>query len=324
MSETTLRRTLPEAYTIGLGGSSYLGLVGDGAGASYAVAYTGGEWTELLGSTSAFDVLDLLWSPLLVGDRYLVIVPSYDALLVWDLELAMVESYAPPSGWSVLGAGVLGTTVYWVERETVEHGSGPYATDVRLRSAGLDLATPTTVVTRSVSVSGGESTDSPLGTGAVVSVLLNEAAALVEWSWVDQVAEASGVVRVRLPLSGSSAQADAVGAALGELGLATAAGDAALVNRSGLLDGSLLLGFPDDVEGEPASLWPVTSGYALNPTHAALSVDGSAAVVYGTNTEDVRTLVRAPLSGAPSTPSERFAVGLYAEIAAPTYMLPRT
>lgn len=324
MTETTLRRTLPEAYTIGLGGSSYLGLVGDGEGTSYAVAYTGGDWTELLGSTSDFDVLDLLWSPVLVADRYLVIVPGYDALKVWDLELATVESYAPPSGWSVLGAGVLGTTVYWVERETVEHGSGPYATDVRLRSAGLDLATPTTVVTRTVSVSGGESTDSPLGTGAVVSVLFNEAAALVEWSWVDQVAEDSGVVRVRLPLTGASAQTDVVGAALGELGLPTAAGESALVNRNGLLDGSLLLGFPDDVEGDPVALWPVNSGYALNPVHAALSVDGSAAVVYGTDTEDVPTLVRSPLAAAPGTPSERFAVGLYAELGAPTYMLPRT
>lgn len=323
MTETTLRRTLPEAYTIGLGGGAYLGLVGSGDGTTYAVAYTGGEWTELVGSTTAFDPVEStpIYQPVFTANRYVLVVPDFDALLVWDLDTGDVATYAPPAGWSVLGVGVLDGAVYWVERETDEHGSGPYAYDVRLRTSGFDLVGPSTVCTRSVSVSGGESVDSPLGTGAVVGVLFTAAAAIVSWSWVDQVAEDQGVVQVRLPLSGATAQAD-VAAPVGELGLPTASTYAVAVNRSGLDDGSILLQSPDDVSGAPVGRWPLTAAYALsNPVNVGLTSDNAAAVVYGF-ADDGPTLIRAPLS-ATVIPTERATVASYGEVGAPAYLYPR-
>lgn len=322
MSETTLRRTLPEAYTIGLGGGDYLGIVGDGLGTTHAVAYTGGEWTEELASTSAFDASgDLVWPPVFAAGRYLIVVPTFGDLLVWDLESNTVAAYTPPAGWSVLGAAAVGATVYWVERETEEHGAGPYATDVRLKAAGWDLVAPDILCARAVSVSGGESVDSPLGTGAVIAVLFTEASAIASWSWVDQMGEDEGVVRVRLDFAGSSAQADAA-ESLGELGLATAAGEAAMANRNGLLDGSILLLFPDDEAGDPTSAWPTTSGYALAPFNAGLTTDGLVAVVYGVD-DDGPALVRAPITGAASAPTERAPVADFGELGAPNYLYPR-
>lgn len=322
MAETTLRRTLPEAYRIGPGGGSYLGLVGTGAGATYAVAYTGGEWTEELGSTSAFDALDLVWPPVFAAGRYVLAQPDFQTLAVWDLETGDVDTYTPPAGWSVLGAAILSGTVYWVERETVEHGSGTYAYDVRLRSSGYDLTLPSTLCTRSVSVLGGQSTDSPLGTGAVLAVMFNATAAIASWSWVDQFGVNQGVVRVRLEYGGDSEQAD-VADAIDELGVPQAAADSVLANRSGVLDGSVLLAFPDDVEGELTSLWPANEAYGLSPSNAGLSLDGTEAVVYGFDEEDGATLVRAPVASAPSTPTERATVSQYGELDVPKFLYPR-
>jgi hypothetical protein len=325
MSETTLRRTLPEAYTIGLvGADNYWGFLEGGAGVVCA-AYADGTYLEDVAETG--DLPGLADRTTLAEERYLLLAPSDGAALrVWDVVANTVAAYAAPAGYQIVGAGAIDGVVYWIEWPEQDWAGGPtvYTSEIRLMGAGFDLATPVEVT--SVEVSDNFywewRVDSPAAWFA-----LNAEAALAErvgWDVVNN--EVSAVFRVRLPLSGAGGTFSEGGAfALSGLSVGVPRpGGGSLFASSGA---AAVVRLADDVApaNDPISDWPEEELWALpgNANNVAVSPDEEEAVAYGL--DDGPTLIRGDVGAGSGAPRKRFAVEDHlTELSPPDYMYPRS
>lgn len=311
MATTTLRRRKSRAYGIGIATVNGLGLFTDGAGTAYAALYADGTYQADLASSGSVDLdVERYFAPVLHAQRYLL-VPYVDEVLVWDLETNDVATASASSGYLIFGLGAIGDTVYWCEWEEVEHGP-PYRVTARLRSAGFGLATPATVVSIDAQAPAGISADwNTLFSSENFGFALTPTAMLVDRGWVDQAGENSGIVRVRLPLSGGATQDD-----IAEASQATGIpqGDGAVLpNRIGALLGEPLLFMEDAVDAELEARFGSGGDWDMdNPVNAALSSDAATAAVFGFH-EDDPVLVKAPAESPGASPSARLELAEHPE-----------
>lgn len=328
MTETTLRRVLPEAYTIGLVGTdNYWAFLEGGAGVICA-AYQDGTYIEDVAETG--DLPGLVDTrATLVAERYLLVNPKDGSgLYVWDVLENTVASYAAPAGFQIAGAGAAEGTVYWIEWPEQDWGGGPvtYTSTVRLLAAGYTLESPTEVTTAEASDNfyWEWRTDSP----AAWFGLSSEAAlgSRIAWDVINN--EITQAFRVRLPLSGVGGAADGGGSfPEANLSVGVPHPDAGLLfaGQSGP-DALLYLQDTVDTDVTVVAQWPTSEEWQLDSGAYCASVvteDGEA-VIYGSDSAAGLTVVRGDLAGG-SAPRKRFVVDEHpVALVSPNFVFPRS
>lgn len=189
-------------------------------------------------------------------NRYLVSRSNSDAnlIVVWDIALNTVATHEVASEWVLCGVGAVGTTVYWVELEAAMHEGPPVGRYIRLRSAGFDLESPTTVAQHAVVYLLGGTTPFAFSTSISSGGLgfyLNSSAVILTFDLFPSGGEGEIVgYGVRLPISGATA--DTLRERQFELfqvGFPGPGGALLMVN-------GLPHSFPDDEAESATPIWP--------------------------------------------------------------------
>lgn len=301
MSETTLRRTLPEAYRIGIvRTASYWAFLEGGAGVVCA-AYAGGTYLEDVAETAEL-TLQLNERPVLHQSRHLILSSEAgDRIEVWDVAANVVSNYTPAGGKVVVGACGLGGSIYWMEfaeTDWIAAGLGWQST-VNLRQADLDLGSLATIASVTL--------DQAFhwqwrGLAANPWFALTPTSAIAERVAEDAVAsEIFTHFRVRMTLDAEEEQSADLGSGGGTLlkvGIPESSGGA-LALAEGFLHR-----VPDAVDGAVAGHWPASGAWALDSAKCCSTTPaGDEVAVYGT-VEDGGRLLRhgaaAPEGGTPN------------------------
>lgn len=222
---------------------------------SVASSYVAGQFSADLAETE--DLGDALsaWSRM-HQNRYLVSRSNSDAnlIVVWDIALNTVATHEVASEWALCGVGAVGTTVYWVELEAAMHEGPPVGRYIRLRSAGFDLESPTTVAQRAVIYLLGGTTPFAFSTSIPSGGLgfyLNSSAVILTFDLFPFGGEGEIVgYGVRLPISGATA--DTLRERQFELFQVGFPGPGGAL----LMVDGLPHSFPDDEAGSATPIWP--------------------------------------------------------------------
>lgn len=317
MTLTSLRRKKDRMYGVTPSGADYLALI-DTGGSWLAAAYIDGTWvadiaTQALGADPNYSVA-------FYDDRYIV-AADYGAISVWDLDTDTVETYTVPVGWLLLGGGISGGAVYWIEIEEA-WGGGPVTFDVdaRLRSAAdpADLATVTTVETHTLSDNfEWEWADPTIGWFA-----LNGTAAIAQRRADDAVSgETLTYFQFRFPLSGAAGSDNGGGAiVLANVGIPEASGGSFLHDNNSSVALQLL---DDDVSATPTDHWPADAPWQTSPVaNLSTNVAGTEVAAFGINDGENR-LTRSSNVGTYTTPSSQFIVNDHPTDGTPTFFFIR-
>lgn len=305
MADTLLRRRKDKLYGVGATGGEYVAVFDTGS--MVAWDYLDGVAVEEIAETS--DLGGLPWQ--LAAGRYLLAPGSADPLAVWDLEENAVATYTPPAGWVFVAAAALGEVVYWIERpDTLEWPEvGDHVeSEVRLRSAGFDLATPVTEATATIETNHAWFWwDDPAG---FIHLTVDS---VIGGDLVDDHQDQIGAISVRFPLVGGSVtfEEDEGPAPWGQtlVGFAEAGGQSigALFSNVGSR--------ADDATAAVVENWPLDAVWEfINVRNVSLNLAGTEAAAFGPaanvpNPElDGPAVVRNPPTGASSTALKRFAV----------------
>lgn len=320
MAVTTLRRKKDKMYSIAPSGADYLALI-DTGGSWLAAAYIDGTWVSDL-ATQALTA-DPNYSVSFHDDRY-VVAADFGALDVWDLDTDTVESYAVPAGWFLLGAGISGGAVYWIELEEVWGGGpGAYTVQGRLRSAAdpADLGTVTTVQTH-VFTYASELEWNLDTTGSFMA--LNATAAMAQRNAVIIPGGSTIVyVRFRFPLSGGAGTDDGgtSNVMIVNVGVPEASGGSFLYD--GDIGGASLHWLDDDVAADAVEHWPSTGVWVTSPvSDVSTNAAGTEVAVYGINDGELR-MTRSSNVGPYTTPTSQFIVTDHPTEGSPTYFFIR-
>lgn len=240
-------------------------------------------------------------------------------LKVWDVEGEATYDYAVPAGYVCSPPVYADGFVWWVERETVQHGgAGAHATDFRLVKSRTDLSTDLAIVYTYTAAH-------YLGFSAswgnnVLGIAITTTLVLVQDHWVDDVAnEVNDTFQIAIQRSGGGATDNGwpaiapppavdVDAWVFNIAPATAAGLGA-----GAVGEGLLAGVAADSDVSPVAFWSGVEWQVGSCTNTSVSADGSEGSVYGSG-----SLVRGPAEAG--TPTKLFAAGPSPADDTPYYM----
>ncbi len=313
MAKTKLRRRKDKAYGVGPAGSDYLAVLAGGEG-TVAALYKGGDLSEDLVETGDL-TLDIDGRTHFAENRYLI-SSTPEAVEVWDIQENVAALYEVPEGWLNLGAASVNGAVYWIESATEWVPDGDdHETQMRLRSAAFDLATPSTVRTHTISSEFewewfDDSNDVPW-------FALNSTAALGQRRAVDPLnGEVAQTFRVRFLLGGSGSSDAATATIRFDPYVAIPDGNGGSFGRLES-DESTLWRLPDDVDAPATEQWPAEAPWQMSTAQLSLNVAGTEVAAFGSGTiaeESVLMVTRSYSTGPYTTPLEQFAVNQHPEL----------
>lgn len=337
VTETLLRKRKPNAYGIALAPATpvYFGFHYSATGFGATLYAADGSWVSDRGEISTGDTLDARATCILedagakVGAGSLVWPSDMQNLNVWDVAAAATYTYAVADTYLLDGACYHGGYLWWIERDPVQHGTaGSGATWFRLIRARCDLTDVTQVgsdyeVDHMLAGMLGSvtwPTDPVEGWNSQAFATANAMNILLAWK--DAInGENAGLLRVRMPFSGSSPES------VGDYGMAYGLdGFVGVRANSGvaIMPYAGLLYYPDAISLDATAGWPTEAPWP-SPSYSLYSLGyspaSSEAVVLQRPLDD-SILTRHAYPSTDGSPGVQVTVAAHADWAEPNLIFP--